>query len=498
MKKVSILILGFALSGLTIAAATDNGFRSALGPRFHGASAVTPVIAPSRALDTLHRWNQIAINASGLDHTPVAPGENRVFGDQLGPGRSSRAMAIVHVAMFDALDAVVGGYTSYTGTQAAPGPMSVDAAISQAAHDTLAALFPSQTATFDAYLAEDLAVIRNAQQKANGIDLGHRTAGAILAMRLNDGSQFPEPRVGVDYFPSDLPRHWRQDPISLIPLALGAHWGECIPFVVSSTNQFRAPPPPDMTSSAYTAAYNEVKNIGGDGIVTPTQRTEEQTFIGIFWAYDGTPSLCAPPRLYNQITVQIADQRRLSAIQFARLLALANVAMADAAMTIWESKYYYDFWRPILGIRESDPGTGPTGLGDGNHDTIGDPNFMPLGAPASNLTGPNFTPPFPAYPSGHAGFGGTLFEVMRRFYGTDNIAFTFVSDELNGQTRDHNGNLRPYRPRSFSNLSQAEEENGQSRIYLGIHWRFAKTQGIASGRPAGGYVFDQAFMPVRP
>ncbi len=407
-------------------------------------------------------------------------------------------MAIVHIAMFDALDAVVGGYTSYTGTQAGPGAMSVDAAISQTARDTLAALFPSQTATFNAYLAEDLAVIRNPLQKANGIDLGHRTAAAILAMRLNDGSQFPEPRFGVDYFPSDQPGHWRQDPISLIPLALGAHWGGCIPFVVNSTTQFGAPPPPEMTSAAYTAAYNEAKNLGGDGIITPTQRTEEQTFIGTFWAYDGTPSLCAPPRLYNQITVQIADQRRLSAIQFARLLALANVAMAEAGMTIWESKYYYDFWRPVAGIRESDPGTGPTGLGDGNPDTVGDINFTPLGAPASNLTGPNFTPPFPAYPSGHAGFGGTLFEIMRRFYGTDNIAFTFVSDEFNGQTRDHNGNVRPYRPRSFSTLSQAEEENGQSRIYLGIHWAFDKTEGIALGRRVGDYVFDHAFTPIHP
>jgi hypothetical protein len=172
--------------------------------------------------------------------------------------------------------------TSYTGTQAAPGAASVDAAISQAARDTLAALFPSQMPTFDTYLAEDLAVIRNSRQKANGIDLGQRTAAAILAMRLNDGSQIPEPRVGVDYFPSDLPGHWRQDPISLIPLALGTRWGECIPFVVNSTIQFRAPPPPALTSSIYTAAYNEVKNLGGDGLNTPTQRTEEQSFIGAF------------------------------------------------------------------------------------------------------------------------------------------------------------------------------------------------------------------------
>jgi PAP2 superfamily len=496
MKKLSLLLAGLVLSVLTVAFGTNHGFNDVFGPLFHPAHGIPHPGGPRHGLDSLHRWNVIANNASGLDHTPVAPGENRVFGEQLGPGRSSRAMAIVHIAMFDALDAVVGGYTSYTGTQAPHGPMSVDAAISQAARDTLAAMFPSQTATFDAYLAEDLAAVPNAQQRANGIDLGHRAAAAILTMRLNDGSQIPEPRVGIDYFPGDQPGHWRQDPISLIPLALGAHWGECRPLVISSNSQFRAPPPPDMTSAAYTAAYNEVKNLGRDG--PPTQRTEEQTFIGIFWAYDGTPSLCAPPRLYNQITVQIADQGRLSAIQFARLLALVNVAMSDAAMTIWESKYYYDFWRPVLGIRESDPGTGPTGLGDGNADTIGDVNFSPLGAPASNLNGPNFTPPFPAYPSGHAGIGGAIFQVMRRFYGTDNIAFTFVSDEFNGQTRDHNGNIRPYRPRSFSNLSQAEEENGQSRIYLGIHWSFDKTEGIALGRRVGDYVFDHAFRLTHP
>ena len=495
MKKSSLLLAVLVLSVLTFAFATNHGFNEVFGPLFHPAPGIPHPRGPRRGLDSLHRWNVIAINASGLDHTPVAPGENRVFGEQLGPGRASRAMAIVHIAMFDALDSVVGGYTSYTGTQAAHGPISVDAAIAQAARDTLAAVFPSQTATFDAYLAEDLAAVSNAHQRANGIDLGHRAATAILTIRTNDGAQIPEPHVGVDYFPSDQRGHWRQDPISLIPLALGAHWGECIPFVINSTSQFRAPPPPEMTSAAYTAAYNEVKSVGSE---VSTQRTEEQTFIGIFWAYDGTPSLCAPPRLYNQLTVTIADQMGLSAIQFARLLALVNVAMADTAMGIWESKYYYDFWRPIAGIRESDPGTGPTGLGDGNPDTIGDPNFRPLGAPASNLTGPNFTPPFPAYPSGHAGLGGTLFQVMRRFYGTDNVAFTFVSDEFNGQTRDNNGNLRPYRPRSFSTLSRAEEENGQSRIYLGIHWSFDKTEGIALGRRVGDYVFDHAFTPTHP
>jgi hypothetical protein len=194
MKKTSLLFAGLLLSVLTFASVLNDRFTTAFGPRFHPAANGPPNAGPRQGLDSLHRWNLIAINASGLDHTPVAPGESRVFGEQLGPGRSSRAMAIVHIAMFDALDAVVGGYNSYTGTRAT-GQTSVDAAISQAARDTLAALFPSQTPTFDAYIAEDLAAVRNLQQKANGIDLGQRAAAAILARRLNDGSQIPEPHI---------------------------------------------------------------------------------------------------------------------------------------------------------------------------------------------------------------------------------------------------------------------------------------------------------------
>ncbi|HMJ04706.1 MAG TPA: vanadium-dependent haloperoxidase [Chthoniobacterales bacterium] len=449
------------------------------------------------ATDSLHRWNVISINASGLDHTPVAPGDPRIFGQQLGPARASRAVAIVHIAMADVVSAIHGKFQSYTGVTSYHNPISEEAAISQAAHDTLVALFSSQAASFDTLLAADLAENRdNRQKQANGRALGQQIAARILTMRTEDGSQIPEPQIGTEFIPSNLAGHWRQDPISLIPLALGAHWGECVPFVLQAANQFRTPPPPATTSTAYTTAYNEVRNFGGDGIHTPTQRTPEQTFLGTFWAYDGTPSLCAPPRLYNQIVVQIADQKRLKTEDLARLLALMNVAMADSGMASWESKFYWDFWRPIGGIRESDPGTGPTGTGDGNPATVGDPTFMPLGAPASNLTGPNFTPPFPSYPSGHATFGGAIFQVMRRFFGTDNIGFTFVSDEFNGVTLDNAGHVRPYMPRYFTKLSQAEEENGQSRIYLGIHWSFDKTEGIKQGQKVADYVFDHSFKPT--
>ncbi len=502
VTALAVFSLGTALPAW--ASGFAGGVRDALGPRFEAApdARAAPKHRPPRkggdSTSWVRHWNRIAIDASGLDHTPVAAGENRIFGEQLGPGRSSRAMAIVHIAIFDAINAIVGDYRSYTGLARARRNASLKAAIAVAAHDTLSALFPSQAASFAEQLAEDLSEVRDGHAKTDGIDLGRRAAAAILALRANDGSQYAEPQIGIDFITSNEPGKWRQDPVSQIPLVLGAHWGKVKPFVLASGDQFRAPPPPALNSPQYTAAYDEAKRLGGDGVITPTARTADQTLAGTYWAYDGTPSLCAPPRLYNQITLEIADLMRSNLVETARLLAVVNVAMADAGIAVWESKYYYEYWRPVTGIRESDPGTGPTGAGDGNPATVGDPGFTPLGAPASNLNGPNFTPPFPAYPSGHAGFGGALFQTLRNFYGTDNIAFTFVSDEFNGQTRDNNGTLRPLVPRSFASLSQAEEENGQSRIYLGIHWAFDKTEGIAQGRQVADYVFKKAFAPLRP
>lgn len=496
------VLLTAAIAAISFAhpAAGDDTFRNAYGRLFKPFAEVAQSSVPVRIIpDPLRRWNQIAIDASGLDHTPVAEGEVRTFGEQLGPGRASRAMAIVHIAMADVVSATTGAFSSYTGvTSTAGSRVSQEAAISQAAHDTLVALFPSQTAKFNEALAIDLLGLRESDRAVTeGLKLGRRVAIAIITQRAGDGVLTPEPHVGIGHLTSNLPGRWRKDPISLIPLALGGHWGECVPFVIGAPSDFRTPPPPAMSSAEYTAAFNEVKKVGGDGINTPTKRTPEQTFVGTFWAYDGTPSLCAPPRLYNQIVMQIAGQQRLNRTDLARLLALVNVAMADTGYAAWESKYHWDFWRPVGGVREADPGTGPTGAGDGNPDTIGDVTFMPLGAPASNLMGPNFTPPFPAYPSGHAAFGGALFQTLRQFFGTDEIPFLFVSDEYNGVTRDNAGNVRPYLPRLFLRLSQAEEENGQSRIYLGIHWVFDKTAGIAQGRQIADYVFRRAFVVPR-
>ncbi len=497
------LLLGSLLALAATAGAetprTEHGY---LGPQFESRPSSVPAPQSVRARrfaaasDTLRYWNRIAVDASGLDHTPPAAGENRLFGEQLGPGRASRAMAIVHIAMFDAVNAIVGGYHGYTGIGGAPRGASMDAAIAKAAHDTLIAVFPSQRRAFDALYAEDLKQMGgHGISKLQGIWAGRSAAAAILAMRGHDGSAGDDPLMGTEWETREEPGHWRQDPIGQSPIALGAKWGKVRPFVLRSGSQFRVSPPPPMESARYTRAFNEAKSFGGDGITTPTERTDEQTQIGIYWAYDGTPSLCAPPRLYNQIVATISA-RSDNVVELARLFALVNVALADAGIAIWESKYHYDFWRPVTGIREADEGTGPTGAGDGNPATFGDPTFVPLGSPASNLSGPNFTPPFPTYPSGHAGFGGALFQILRRFYGTDRLAFTLVSDELNGVTVDHEGQVRPYAPRSFSSFSEAEEENGQSRIYLGIHWEFDKTAAIVQGRRVGNYVYNHAFRPV--
>lgn len=487
----------------TLVQGGDGGFHKTFGPHFQARPGSAkfwlrhPAPRSRDALATLHFWNAVALDANALDHTELADGETGLFGEQFGPGRSSRALAMVHIAMFEAVNAIDGGCRSFLKLAPPGRPASMAAAIAQAAHDVLTALYPSQAVSFGELLAADLASLPKGRPKAEGLELGARAAAALLALRSNDGSQHLEASMGIDYIPGEPAGEWRQDPVSKMPLVLGMRWGAVTPFALRSSADFRAVPPPALGSAEYTTAYTEAKSLGGDGVVTPTTRSPEQTRIGLFWAYDGTPGLGTPQRLYNQIAIHIAIQKRSPVVETARLLALVNMAMADAGIAAWESKFHYRFWRPVTGIREANTGMGPTGLGDGNPATIADPTFMPLGAPASNLMGPNFTPPFPSYPSGHATFGAALFQTLRRFYGTDAIAFTFTSDELNGVTLDNQSVARPLSPRRFATLSQAEEENGQSRIYLGIHWAFDKRAGIAMGRKVANHVFDNVFVPLR-
>jgi hypothetical protein len=456
-------------------------------PRYSAPGGADPVAR-------LAYWNELAQRVQGYDHVlPTDPGAPPYMPEQAGRTRVSRVFAIVHIAIHDALAAICRRYPPYSGALPAYADSSRDAAIAQAAHDTLAALYPRQKARIDAWLQADLARLPDGRAKLNGIDVGRRAAAAILALRASDGAYYGEPVVGQDYQVSLEPGQWRPDPVSQSPYAFGAYW-QLRPFVMQSAAQFRPPPPPALGSSAYTQAFNEVMALGGDGVGTPTRRTAEQTVIGIYWGYDSTPWLGTPARMYNQIAVQLLLKRTSDPMELARALALVNVAIADATIAAWDAKYAYDFWRPVRAIREASPGTGPTGKGDGNPDTHADPNWTPLGAPASNLVGPNFTPPFPAYPSGHASLGSALFHVLRRLVG-DKQPFSFVSDEYNGITRDNKGRVRPKIPRSYQTLTQAEQEGAQSRIYLGVHWQFDKQAGMAMSHRVADYVFQRGLVP---
>jgi hypothetical protein len=446
---------------------------------------------PVDALDRFLMWNEIALDTTAIDHTPVDPasGEDpRRFGEQFGPTRASYALAIVHIAMFDAENAITKRYVSYSGIPPVRGNVSLDRAIAQAAHDSLAALYPFQKERIDELFDLDIVTIQgNKASIKAGEALGKRAAAAILKLRENDESALPEPRWGDDYhpvgYPNVLPGIWQIDPISNLKVALGGNWPKVKPFVLTSADQFRAPPPPppSLKNRAYKKAFKEAVRVGGDPAHgTNTSRTEAQTWMGRFWGYDGTPNLCAPTRLYNMIPRTIALQQKMLRVpDVARLFALVNVALADAGIASWDSKFFYQYWRPVTAIRVQS-----------------DPNFYPFGAPDTNTAGPNFTPPFPSYTSGHAVFGGALFQILRHFW-PDETPFTFVSDEWNGKNKDADGIIRPLRPASFKSFREAEYDNAQGRIYMGIHWQFDADQGIIQGNQVADYVFQHAFRPIR-
>ena len=435
--------------------------------------------------DAVLDWNAVALAAEANDHTSsiVAKAE------QGGPTRSARALAIVHAAIFDAVNSIDQSYTPYRVTRTFSKVASIDAAVAQAAHDTLTALYPSQKAMFDTALRESLAEIPGGVRELLGRAVGRYVAGVVLAARKNDGSE-----IAVNYVEGTAPGEHRVDPLNIGQGYLTPGWGDIDGFAIDSTDAFFPPPPPELTSAEYAAAFQEVKDYGGDGVTTPTLRSAEQTEIGIFWGYDGRPGLGAPPRLYNQIARVIAVQEGNTEVENARMFALLNIAQADAGVVAWDAKYDYNFWRPILGIREADEGTGPSGLGDGNAATVGDPNWRPLGAPGSN-GGVDFTPPFPAYISGHATFGAAVFQTLAKFYGRDDISFSFTSDEFNDVTTDAQGNIRPAATRSFESFSEAAAENAQSRIYLGVHWSFDASEGMTTGRAVADFVFDNILQP---
>ncbi len=412
-------------------------------------------------------------NPSGAD---VILDWNRVVNDTMkfeagSPTAASRSMAMVHTAMFDAVNAVEQRYHSFAYEAAAASKTaSLEAAAAQAARDVLSSLYPNRTSVFDNALAQTLSAVSNVNDRDAGRAIGAQSAAAMLALRNNDGS-------------GDMTRHdpvlergrWRPTPPDFAG-AMTPKWGAVTPFTLEANDQFQPVAPPSLTSAEYTAAFNEVKSLGEKHSTT---RTDEQTEIGLFWAYD-VATLGPPPVLYNQIAAVIARDHGNTLMQNARMFALLNLAQADAGIAAWGAKYVYDVWRPISGVQLADT--------DGNPDTEADLDWEPLGAPGNGVR-PDFTPPFPAYVSGHAAFGAAVLSTIGAFYGTDDITFTIGSDEFDGI-------LRPEVFRSYNSLGEAIVENAISRIYLGIHWRFDAEQGVELGMNIADWVMGSALTPV--
>ncbi|MDQ3651405.1 MAG: phosphatase PAP2 family protein [Acidobacteriota bacterium] len=435
--------------------------------------------------DPILFWNTVALEANRVSHT-------NGLDEQTGPTRSSRALAIVHLAMYDAYAGVINDTANlprYIAVPPSPAPgASPEAAVAAAAHATLSDLFPGQTPFFDLILAGA------GDPSDPGHSFGIAVAQTILADRAGDpGGASP------GYTPSPLRGKHRPDPDNPGQGFHGAFYGaQSKGFAITNRHELAAPP---FDDNEYNDALREVR---GRGIAPelmgalPNQikaRTVDQTLIGIFWAYDGVAELGTPPRLYNQIIRQIAMTRSPgssttpnSVAENARLFAFVNVAMADAGILAWDQKYIHDLWRPVVGIREHDQSMGPAATqADNNISNNCDSQWLPLGAPRTNRIGKNFTPPFPAYPSGHATFGAAAFHITRLFYGVSagnrqrddlfkdsaGTHLGFVSDEFGGISTDNKGTVRPRHLRNFPDgLWQMIEENGRSRVYLGVHWVF--------------------------
>ncbi len=441
-----------------------------------------------RPVDSILEWNAVALKANALDHTgPDLPGNE--LSDTQGPPASARVLAIVHVAMFDAYNSVDCRYTPYLTLVPKAEKASADAAVAKAAYDVLQELIPAGAEIYDKALLKTLKRVRSRKAKLKGLLVGTIVARRILELRSQD-KQF----LGGTYTSTGEPGDHDVDPKNIDQSFISPDIASLPPFGVEDITQFRAPQPPALDSLEYAVAFEEVKRLGefrgGDsGQVVPTD--DETYVIANYWSYNGSPLIGTPPRLYNQMARVVAKKQRNKTHENARLFALLNIAMADGGISAWDSKYTYRYWRPILGIQRADE--------DGNPLTEADPDWCALGGSRSNpLPGENnFSPPFPAYTSGHATFGAAAFKTLANFYQRDDISFVFVSQEWNGVTVDQFNRRRPLVPRYFKSLSYAAAENAASRVFNGVHWRFDGTEGVRAGNLIADVVFNTNLRPKR-
>jgi hypothetical protein len=320
-------------------------------------------------------------------------------------------------------------------------------------------------ATVESDYAAALAAVPDGSAKTAGVQLGQAAAAAILALRASDGANTP---LVVSAYPQGTaPGEYRFTPGFDFVFAPG--WGNVTPFVLNHSLQFLPRPPYHVSSQEYTADFNEVKALGGDGVVTTSARTAEQTEIGLFW-------IESSPLQWNRIARTVSDSAGLDLWENARLFGLLNLALADGYISSWAVKYHYRFWRPITAIQ--------TAESDGNPDTVGEPSWQPLQP----------TYPMPEYVSAHAAEGGAAAQVLKRFFGTDDVPFSTCSMSLPvGSTCSDPIPV----VRSYAGFSHAADENGMSRILIGIHFRQGVEQGIRQGERIADRAVNLFLRPLR-
>ena len=391
--------------------------------------------------DVILQWNRVLMDTV------------RTPGQQPATIMPVRSYAIMHAAMFDAVNSIDGSYTSYLTDIPGSPNASIEAAAAQAAHDVLVGLYPTRAALFDTELAISLQGIdeNRAQQ---GIRVGQIVAERMLAARANDGWNVTPPAYSLPATPGN----WQPAPGS----AAFTHYPSVIPFGISSGTQFRPSPPPPLTSATYAHDLNEVKELGS---VSSVIRTAEQTHIAQLWAGVGTPTNFL--FVWNNVARSVATARDLTTVEKARLFALTNFALHDALQTTFASKFYYGLWRPVTAIRRADE--------DGNANTTADPSWSSLIA----------NPPYPSYAGNNAAIGTSQSTMLALFFGRDDIPFQHTWEGANGATR------------SYAGFGAMADEEARARVYGGIHFTFDNVAGQSVGRNVANYIFANVMRPLQ-
>lgn len=368
------------------------------------------------------------------------------------PALRARSATIMQVAVFEAVNSIVGDYEPYLGMLTAPPGASPEAAAIAAAHRVLIGLHPGQAASLDAERAASLAAVPDGPAKDSGIAVGEEAARAMLAKRAGDGID-----TDIVYVPGTLPGKYRPTPPDFTP-AFRPGLGQVTPFAIESGAQFRVPPPPSLRGRRYTRDYNEVKKVGD---VYNSHRPKDRADVARF--YHVNDAL----QIYYSAARQASEQQGKTLSQNARIFALLGMAIFDAAVACFDSKFFYDYWRPVTAIQ--------LGASDGNRKTDADANWAAFVV---------FTPPFPSYPSAHASLSGAGRRVLERMYGKDGHAITLASP------------LVPDVVLHYTSWKQITDDIDDARIFGGVHYRFDQEEGARQGKRVGRHVLRHWLRPV--